>query len=134
MDFHASFRRLSSFDPTRTGEEKYTRIFAANMIGDVTINMPADAVDNAITETQHWLETYARRSREHAEIETLGDGDRVAQRRGGMDAVNPRFVLRQWVLEELIADLESAGTEDIQGARRKLARVLDVSGHRIERD
>jgi uncharacterized protein YdiU (UPF0061 family) len=39
---------------------------------------------------------------------------------------NPKFVLRQWVLEELIAKLEETGVDRIEEGRRELARVLDV--------
>ena len=46
-----------------------------------------------------------------------------------MKGVNPRFILRQWVLEEVIADIEKAGWENVGQARQALARVLDVSLH-----
>jgi len=39
---------------------------------------------------------------------------------------NPAFVLRQWVLEELIGKLENTGVDGIEEGRRELARVLDV--------
>lgn len=39
---------------------------------------------------------------------------------------NPAFVLRQWVLEELISKLEETGVERIEEGRKELARVLDV--------
>jgi len=39
---------------------------------------------------------------------------------------NPAFVLRQWVLEELISKLEETGVDGIEEGRRELARVLDV--------
>lgn len=126
MDFHASFRILSTFDPSKIDEPKYTRIFAANMVADTTINRPADSVDQAINETQHWLDLYAQRVSQPEEVDARGESW-TEKRKETMLGANPRFVLRQWVLEELIADLEKAGTENIQEARRKLARVLDVS-------
>ena len=49
-------------------------------------------------------------------------------REEAMKSVNPRFILRQWILEEVIAEMEEAGLEDIPRARRALARVLHVSG------
>jgi uncharacterized protein YdiU (UPF0061 family) len=39
---------------------------------------------------------------------------------------NPNFILRQWVLEELIGKLENTGVERIEEGRKELARVLDV--------
>lgn len=56
-----------------------------------------------------------------------GDGGWEAKRERGMTMVNPRFVLRQWVLEEIIAKLEESGVEDIVEGRKVLARILDVS-------
>lgn len=50
-----------------------------------------------------------------------------AKRQAEMLRVNPRFVLRQWVLEELIAKLEESGVEDIQKGRKDLAKILEVS-------
>lgn len=48
-----------------------------------------------------------------------------------MLGVNPRFVLRQWVLEELIAgmtkDLKVDTENGREGARSKLANILKVS-------
>lgn len=55
----------------------------------------------------------------------------AVKRKEGMLRANPRFVLRQWVLEELIKDMDDAlGSGDEQGrrdARRRLNGVLQVS-------
>ena len=55
----------------------------------------------------------------------------AVKRKEGMLVANPRFVLRQWVLEELIKDMDDAlGSGDEQGrreARRRLNGVLQVS-------
>ena len=47
-----------------------------------------------------------------------------------MKRANPRFVLRQWVLEETIAKLEVTGVEGIKEGRAVLAKILDVSAMR----
>jgi len=141
VDFHASLRLLSSFDPTKAGEGKYARVFAANFIGECTINLPADQVDKAIDEVEGWLSVYAGRVTEDEEVqawtaadgESGADGGWVAARKAAMEGVNPRFVLRQWVLEELIAQLEATGVEGIDEGRAKLGRVLDVSHGRSHR-
>jgi uncharacterized protein YdiU (UPF0061 family) len=45
-----------------------------------------------------------------------------------MRAVNPRFVLRQWVLEDTIKQMDEAlDKDDVAAARKVLARALDVS-------
>lgn len=139
VDFHASLRLLTSFDPTKAGEGKYARVFAANLIGECTINLPAEQVDKAIDEVEGWLSVYARRVVQAEEVQAWKDaaagetGDWVQARRAAMEGVNPRFVLRQWVLEELIAQLEGTGVEGIAEGRAKLARVLDVSPARCAR-
>ena len=86
-----------------------------------------------------WLSIYAARVVQEEEVQawsnTSGaDGGWVESRRAAMEGVNPRFVLRQWVLEELIAQLEGTGVEGIEEGRAKLARVLDVSGHGRRRE
>jgi uncharacterized protein YdiU (UPF0061 family) len=48
-----------------------------------------------------------------------------AVRKRGMDGVNPRFILRQWVLEEVVAKVE----KDATSRRRILAKVLKVRFH-----
>ena len=132
LDFHASLRLLCTFQPSKSVDNNYTRLQAASMVANATDNLPGDAVDPAVQEVQHWLDLYAQRVLDSDEVsawsEGVEEGEWESARRRAMEGVNPRFVLRQWVLEELIADMEKAGTENIQEARVKLARVLDVSG------
>ena len=69
---------------------------------------------NAAKEVLEWLEVYAKRlAREESD-----DKARCAN----MEAANPRFVLRQWVLEDVIEKV----TKDPIAGRRLLARVLEV--------
>jgi uncharacterized protein YdiU (UPF0061 family) len=57
---------------------------------------------------------------------TLEGGGWEEKREVEMLRSNPNFILRQWVLEELIAKLESTGVERLEEGRKELARVLDV--------
>lgn len=59
-------------------------------------------------------------------VELSGDGWEE-KRKMDMLRSNPKFVLRQWVLEELIEKLEKSGVERIEDGRKDLAKVLDVS-------
>lgn len=59
-------------------------------------------------------------------LELVGSGW-AEKRRTDMKRHNPKFVLRQWVLEELIGKLEESGVERIEDGRKDLAKVLDVS-------
>lgn len=56
-----------------------------------------------------------------------GTGSWEDKRWNDMLGYNPKFILRQWVLEELIAKLEKSGVEDIEQGRKDLAKILDVS-------
>ncbi|QRV75193.1 hypothetical protein RhiJN_03208 [Ceratobasidium sp. AG-Ba] len=73
-----------------------------------------------------WLETYAVRILED-QAEGLSEVD-LAERESRMRAVNPRFVLRQWVLEELIAGLD----ENIDKGRSALVKALDMTSRPFE--
>ena len=102
--------------------------------------MPKDSVEDAKKGLRQWLDVFATRilsDDEQASWNGQPNGtangtnglhaDWEASREKAMKAVNPRFVLRQWVLEEVIGDIEKAGEDDLSVARKVLARVLDVS-------
>jgi uncharacterized protein YdiU (UPF0061 family) len=99
------------------------------MVAECTTDMQGDALEKAVQEIEGWLTVYATRINDDAEIAAwkAEGGDWEAKRKQAMEGSNPRFVLRQWVLEELIAELEGTGVKGIKEGRAKLARVLDVS-------
>lgn len=70
-----------------------------------------------------WTESHVETDVKGVALEGEGWEDK---RQVEMLRVNPKFILRQWVLEELISKLESTGTDRIEEGRRELARVLDV--------
>jgi len=129
FDFHSSLRLLTTFSPSKADSPKYTRPFASNMVAECTIDLRAESVEKAIQEVEGWLSLYAARVNDEAEVDAWkAEGEEwEAKRKQAMEGVNPRFVLRQWVLEELIAELEGTGVKGIKDGRAKLARVLDVS-------
>jgi len=129
FDFHSSLRLLTTFSPSKAGSPKYTRPFASNMVAECTTDMRAESVDKAIDEVEGWLSVYANRVNDEEEISAWKKtgSDWEGERKKAMEGANPRFVLRQWVLEELISELEETGVKGIKEGRRKLARVLDVS-------
>jgi uncharacterized protein YdiU (UPF0061 family) len=80
--------------------------------------------DVASERWRKWLEKYAA-CIERDKDEWVGadsEGDWQAQRENATRLANPRFVLRQWVLEEVIAKVE-AGTDS---GRSVLAKVMQV--------
>jgi uncharacterized protein YdiU (UPF0061 family) len=71
-----------------------------------------------------WLDKYARRiESEQEEWGSNGDIDIDGERERSARGANPRFVLRQWVLEEVIKKVE----KDADSGRRVLAKVMHVS-------
>jgi uncharacterized protein YdiU (UPF0061 family) len=80
--------------------------------------------EEASTEWKKWLEKYAARieSEKNEWVSVSSDGDWEAQREKDARLANPRFVLRQWVLEEVIAKVEA----DAQNGRHVLAKVMQV--------
>lgn len=72
-----------------------------------------------------WLEKYAKRIESEADEwkdDRAAGNDIDAEREKEMRGANPRFVLRQWVLEEVIARVE----RDSSSGKRVLAKVMQV--------
>lgn len=116
LDFHSTFRTLSTFQPSTTELE----LFAARLTPE-TLVTSKDARERAQKEWVEWLETYKRRIED--ERDDWGEHEDWSLKRvqEGQKA-NPRFVLRQWVLEEVIKKVE----EDHVKGKRILAKVLEV--------
>ena len=75
---------------------------------------------------KRWLEKYAARI--EAEKDAWVDDDTTAfnldeSREREAKAANPRFVLRQWVLEEVIGKVE----KDSKSGKRVLAKVMQMA-------
>jgi len=81
--------------------------------------------EGASTLWKDWLEKYATRIESENEewASASSGGDWQAQREKDARLANPRFILRQWVLEEVIAKVEA----DAQNGRCVLAKVMQVS-------
>ena len=77
-------------------------------------------VGQATQELMKWLDKYAARIQ--SERDEWG-ADLDAKRRTAARAANPRFILRQWLLEEVIEKAE----KDVDGGKVMLAKVLHVS-------
>lgn len=89
--------------------------------------LPRDLVPPYLQDTcrqdwTEWLKVYQERV-EASEREKGGD---VRSRQECMQAANPRFILRQWILEEAIKRLER--DNDVAF----LQRVLDMATHPFE--
>ena len=125
-DFGSSFRQLCFFDPAKESEEGYVRSFAKRWVAAAAGDQPSDSISRAEEALGAWLRVYAKRVMDPEEQAAWKEsGENRAQ---AMKNANPRFILRQWVLEDTIAKMDAAVKKgDIPEARKVLARVLDVS-------
>lgn len=122
LDFHSTFRMLSGFKPSLlTKDDSVLEGFVAGLL---MLTPEPDKVKHAeaTSDWLAWLESYAVRI--ESERDDWGeDMDKEREEFGRL--ANPRFVLRQWVLEEVIAKVE----KDPDSGKRVLAKVMHVSGH-----
>ncbi len=127
LDFHSTFRRLAYFRlsmaETSQGTESNKEL-DEYIQSVLTLTPEPQMVDQmkASTDLKAWLERYVARIK--SEREQWGD-DIDAEREKASRAVNPRFVLRQWVLEEVIKKVE----QDADSGKRVLRKVLQVCIH-----
>ena len=132
LDFHCTFRKLSFFRTSflyppsyerGTPETSCSRSPLEKFIGDLLEFSPEiQTMDHtkAARDWITWLEGYAQRI--DSERSEWGE-DIVTERENSAKGANPRFVLRQWLLEEVIAKVEM----DSESGKRLLAKVLHVS-------
>jgi len=122
LDFHSTFRRLCFFRPSmltapdseNTLQAFIESLFSASFEGDK---------ENAGKEWTEWLRKLAARV---SEEKVKSTDDVVAfegKREKAMARANPRFVLRQWVLEEIIKRVQ----DDVHVGKRALAKVHEMA-------
>lgn len=120
LDFHLTFRHLTRFQPAllSSSDTFIDTLLRFTSTGDVPER------EDASTQWKNWLEKYAARIESEKEewVSASSDGEWQAQREKEARLANPRFVLRQWVLEEVIEKVEA----DAQNGRHVLAKVMQV--------
>jgi uncharacterized protein YdiU (UPF0061 family) len=119
LDFHSTFRTLCSFQPS--SDKSYLEGFAAKLTPEYLLTSKQRR-EIAEKDWIEWLEKYSKRI-EAERVEWGESSDWMKLRLIEARKANPRFVLRQWVLEEVIQKAE----EDPLTGRRILAKVLQVS-------
>ncbi|KAF6757235.1 hypothetical protein DFP72DRAFT_892062 [Ephemerocybe angulata] len=138
LDFHSTFRILSSFKaawiPTSESGTTSPELDALiSRILSVTPEPERLDTETAKKEFLGWLKAYAERIQgEHADAAALSwDPDfskAEEQRFTEMRAANPRFILRQWVLEDVIKRVE----RDHDSGKRVLAKVMQMACNPFE--
>lgn len=126
LDFHGTFRKLLGFRRAwvRDGSEERTGELEAFIGSLLRGTSEPDRLDyaQATEEWLRWLGKYADRIDREASEWTAEVPDYDAARERAVKAANPRFVLRQWLLEEVIKKVETDPTT----GKRVLAKVLEV--------
>ncbi|THH31710.1 hypothetical protein EUX98_g2484 [Antrodiella citrinella] len=116
LDFHSTFRRLAFFRPSMSNKDALDEYIS----GLLTLSAGCLEPGRAASDVKAWLRMYAQRiESERGEWGEDVDAERESASRGA----NPRFVLRQWVLEEVIKVVE----RDMDSGKRVLRKVLQVS-------
>ena len=118
LDYSLTLRRLA-FAPSSNSSELSNFLHRLAPPGA----MPKFQREGAHERWKNWLETFERRCATGAESQ-VHDSERKANR---LEA-NPRFVLRQWVLEEVI----KRATEGGEDGKKFLNRILDMSRRPFE--
>lgn len=121
LDFHSTFRKLSAFQLGYIqGNNDKLNAFISHLLESTPHPEKLDKV-RASADFKTWLTKYSNRiSEERGEWGSVSQEEIDALREKEMNGVNPRFVLRQWLLEEVIAKVE----KDAMNGRRILAKVL----------
>jgi serine/tyrosine/threonine adenylyltransferase len=127
LDFHATFRKLSFFKPSLTSvsdpnpNQSSLEKFIADLL---SLSPEARSMDyaKATNDWMAWFEKYSERILSERDEWPLEDGDWNAEREKAGKGANPRFVLRQWVLEEVIKKVE----EDAESGKKILGKVMQV--------
>lgn len=138
LDFHGTFRLLCSFRPDMLASESpdALQVFIRSIFKN-SFELREDDAD-ATKAWCDWLSKYAERVErdvasgaweQHLNGEEKQNGkqngtkvDVWAKREREMRNANPRFVLRQWVLEEIIKRVQ----DDTTSGKRALAKVHEV--------
>jgi uncharacterized protein YdiU (UPF0061 family) len=123
LDFNHTFRRLSHIKTSELDSDEKRKDIAGKFFHaeGLTTNM-AGSEDEARARLARWLEKYRLRV-----IEDWDEGNDEA-RLGAMKAVNPKFIPRSWVLDELIERVEKKGEREV------LDRVMHMALNPFEEE
>lgn len=112
LDYSRTFRLLSQYKSTTSSDfDKFLDKFAPKT------QVPDYLHGNYRSEWKSWFEKYEKRLEESEQRAGAKPEDRKAR----IAAANPRFILRQWVLEEAIARLREKNNIAF------LQKVLDMA-------
>lgn len=121
LDFNLFYRRLSTLKTSEIATEADRREKAGRFFYKEGVTGKADEPE-ARKKVADWLEKWRLRA-----IEDWGEGEEAEEARvKAMKAVNPNFIPRGWILDEVIRRVEK------EGEREVLNRVITMATHPFE--
>ncbi|KAK4984854.1 hypothetical protein LTR50_006325 [Elasticomyces elasticus] len=109
LDFNHAFRRLSGLKMAEVVSEEQRKEVAGILFHHEGLSGLAGSEGDARARIATWLDRWRTRV-----IEDWGEGDDAdAEREAAMKRVNPKFVPRSWILDELIERVEKKGEREI---------------------
>lgn len=122
LDFNHFFRRLSSVKAQELESEDHRKYVAGRFFHSEGVTGLGNTEDNARSRIAAWLEKWRQRI-----LSDWGEGG-DAEREQAMKAVNPKFVARSWVLDEIIQRVEHGGERDV------LKRAMNMTLYPFEEE
>jgi len=104
LDFHSAFRALCAFQPSMLTESRSADL--DSLLERIVETAKANKRDEGKAALKPWLKQYAAVVEEDRDSWDTAEGNWEDKRSAEMRSVNPRFTLRQWLLEETIKKLE----------------------------
>ncbi|MCJ1377180.1 hypothetical protein MMC17_000272 [Xylographa soralifera] len=131
LDFHHFFRRLSALSLAEIGTHEKRLAVAPRFFHEEGVTGVGNTVESASERIAKWLGLWEKRVRE----DWVSDGEPVngnepangssgtvtpadTERQRAMEAVNPNFVARGWVLDEIIERVSRGDLEVLQTAMK----------------
>jgi uncharacterized protein YdiU (UPF0061 family) len=109
LDFNHTFRRLSYVKVSEIDTDEKRKDVAGRFFHSEGLSSLAGNEDDARARIANWLEKYRQRV-----VEDWSESAEAEEKRfSAMKAVNPKFIPRSWVLDELIERVEKNGEREI---------------------
>lgn len=113
LDFNHTFRKLASIPLASLSTPDACEDVAARFFHHEGVSATGETDASAREKLGAWLGAYRER--------LLQDGTSDGEREAAMRKVNPKFVPRSWVLDELIERVEKKGEREVLGRVMKMA-------------